>query len=142
MEHTQILPAEPSPSALAAFLLAQPRASLEALTEALVATLDVQDAPDVEDEPDFRPRSDGLPGDLDDHESAGDERDAAWIEWERLPAARKKAHNHIGGDTEDDELAGDETDGNCAEDEEGFHTAYGGGPGCEISDPGGYDEGY
>lgn len=42
----------------------------------------------------------------------------------------------LGGDP-DVEANGDEEDGTGAEDEEGGHTIYGAGPGCEISDPGG-----
>ncbi len=37
----------------------------------------------------------------------------------------------------DVEANGDEEDGDGAEDEEGGHTYYASGPGCEISDPGG-----
>jgi hypothetical protein len=37
----------------------------------------------------------------------------------------------------DIEADGDEADGTGAEDEEGGHTFYASGPGCEISDPGG-----
>lgn len=54
----------------------------------------------------------------------------------------------IDGDP-DVELNGDEQDGTGAEDEEGGHTVYAAGPGCEISDPGGcehdgreYEDGY
>jgi hypothetical protein len=37
----------------------------------------------------------------------------------------------------DIEPNGDEEDGSGAEDEEGAHTYYASGPGCEIGDPGG-----
>jgi hypothetical protein len=37
----------------------------------------------------------------------------------------------------DVEANGDEEDGTGAEDEEGGHSVYGAGPGCEIGDPGG-----
>jgi hypothetical protein len=39
----------------------------------------------------------------DDSEAGGDERDAAWIEWERMAPATRKRGNHAGSENEDDE---------------------------------------
>lgn len=140
MEHSLIAPTDASPSALAALLLSYPREHLEALTEALVATLDVQDAPNVEDEPDFMPHGDGLPGDPGDHEPGGDEEAGAWVEWTTMRGSQKGGHNLLSGhedDEEDDAAEEDDPSGLC--DEDGVNT---GGPsifelqgaGCPIAD--------
>lgn len=49
----------------------------------------------------------------DDSEAAGDEADAAWIEWQSLPSATRRAGGHGGVHSEDDE----EDDEDCAIDD-------------------------
>lgn len=85
MEHTHILPAPPpSPVALAAVLLSYPREHLAALTEALTTALDV-----IDGDPDLEP--------------AGDEKDAAWIEWHALAPAWRRGPLTTPGHEDDEE---------------------------------------
>jgi hypothetical protein len=104
--------------------------------EVLVTLLDVWDGdPDEEtDDPDLEP--------------AGDEKDAAWIEWNTMRGSQKRGPNILATQNEDDEdddpaePDGDETDGNGAEDEPcAWFAAYDRGPGCEVADPGIADTG-
>lgn len=121
---------------------------LGSFIEVAIGLLDVAD-PDP-DEPDYRPRSDGLPGDPDDTEPSADRSDQAWIEWDtrgRHKAAfggevmARSIHGQIlHEDAEDDDPAEeDDPSGQCDEDEVNTlqWLACGGGPGCNISDPGG-----
>ena len=77
------------------------------VVETLMDLLDIIDRATNPDEPDFSPCSDGLPGDPGDHESAGDEKDCAWIEWTQLPPSLRRAQNVMGTWNEDDEDGGD-----------------------------------
>lgn len=116
----------------------QDRKVIEAMIEALIATLD---------------QMDGDP----DSEPTGDELDAAWPEWDRRSADGKKAGREIApstsaslwhASTEDDEQDDfpEEDDPSGMNDEDGINTGgewiYGRhGPGCPISDPGGSEDG-
>jgi len=66
----------------------------------------------AEDEPDFRPVSDGLPGDPDDTDLGADDEPGAYAEWTSMPPATRKAGTCMvdGCGHEDDEAAGDEQD--------------------------------
>jgi hypothetical protein len=130
MEHTRILPAGRPYRACAAIVARYPRKEIEALTEALIESLDGFD--DTEDVPDFSPRSDGQPGDPGDHELAGDEQDIAWPEIGSN--GRQPLSSLYFGQNEDDE----EDDPSGVHDEDGINTLHGvghdTGPGCIISD--------
>lgn len=126
MKHTRILPAERPYRACAAIVARYPRCEIEALAEALIESLDGFD--DNEDVPDFRPRSDGMPGDADDHEPGGDEEEAAWAEPRTLGSANLTLmFGHE--DAEDDDPAGQ-----YDEDAYTGRQPKGDGPGCLISD--------
>jgi hypothetical protein len=103
-------PAAPLMRLLASF----DRPKVEAFAEISVALLDLMED-DHEDVPDFRPRSDGLPGDPGDHEKGGDEEQGAWVEWTSKPAITRrktKAETTLGeeDDEESDDDAGVEDD--------------------------------
>lgn len=105
--------------------------------EVLVTLLDVWDGdPDEEDD--------------DPAEAAGDEKDAAWIEWHTMRGSQKRGPSILATDNEDDEdddpAEEDDDSGQCTEDEisSGGGTYGWGGPlaaGCPISDPGIADSG-
>lgn len=126
MEHIRILPSERPYRACAAIVARYPREEIEALTEALIDSLDGFD--DCEDVPDFRPRSDELPGDPLDHEPAGDEEAAAWAE----PFTLGGASVALMFGHEDDEE--DDPSGQYDEDCYTGLPPKGDGPGCIISD--------
>jgi hypothetical protein len=94
----------PSP-AIMAILSRFDRPTLEAFLTVAVDLLDTFD-PDPEAEPVTWPNDpsaafkSNLP---DDCEAVGDERDVAWIEWERMAPVKRKHANHAGSDNEDDE---------------------------------------
>lgn len=125
------------------------RARLEGWIESAVGLLDALDSPEDPDTPDYRPRSDGLPGDPADHESAGDDKDIACLEWSGLSPHQRRAGRMswgsndaaawVGGPNEDDE--DDDPSGQC--DEDGVNTNLSAmqqpGPGCAFSDPGGVE---
>ena len=76
-----------------------------------------------------------------DAEQAGDEQDAAWIEWLTLHGSKKRGPNIVAGheDGEDDDPAEeDDPSGQC--DEDGINTggwqSFPSGPGCGICDDG------
>lgn len=105
--------------------------------EVLVELLDACDGdPDEEtDDPDL--------------EAAGDENDAAWIEWHTMRGSQKRGPNILATRNEDDEdddpAEEDDPSGQC--DEDGVNTGntiglFGDGPGCGIADSGiGDDDG-
>ncbi len=139
MEHSTI-PVPPDHAVLRDI----PAAMLADTIERLIAELDTREAPLVEDTPMFPGSAgfvdlgDDLAGDIEDAEqeddccTAGDDAGTAY-----LPGSRfSRASDGLPGDPDDTEPNGDEKDGNNAEDEV-LHSAYGGGPGCPISDPGG-----
>jgi hypothetical protein len=126
----------PSPAVMA-ILSRFDRPTLEAFLTVAVDLLDTLD-PDSEAEPTTWPNDPAavsvtnLP---DDSEAVGDERDVAWIEWDRMAPVKRKHGNYAGSDNEDDE--DDDPTGHC--DEDGINTElrvlrqdYG--PGCKISD--------
>lgn len=110
------------------------RATIASAVEVLVCVLDTLDGD-----------SDNEPGGDDEPLSAnGDSTDVAWIEWDAMAPALKGVHNVTGvpdEDAEEDDPAGQH-------DEDGINTMAGwpcsrlDGPGCPISDPGGYDDGF
>lgn len=118
------------------------RDKLGAAIEVMIALLDLTQ-PDTEAEPMTWPEDcraidcAHLP---DDSESAGDEDDAAWIEWHAMHPNQRRGPNRTAGQ-EDDEAAGDEEDGDFAEDEPCARFAeLLDGPGCSVADPGEDDE--
>jgi hypothetical protein len=137
-------PAAPLMRLLASF----DRQKVEAFAEISVALLDMYDAPADPDEPSFETQqSDGRPGDPEDHESGGDEEEAAWIEWHTQHAGTRSQCQIAGheDDEEDDpredggdtEPNGDEADYSMAEDEPVSASAVlDRGAGCPIGDPG------
>lgn len=103
----------------------------------IVDRLDLSDAILDPDAPLFDASiSDGKPGNEGDAEDNGDGQDSSWTEWHTRGRLKDNPGVHDSRLLhEDDEAMGDEQDGTCAEDEEGFHTAFGSGPGCVIGDP-------
>jgi hypothetical protein len=105
--------------------------------EVLVELLDAWDGdPEIEDD--------------DPAEAAGDEKDAAWIEWHTMRGSQKRGPNILATQNEDDEeddpAEEDDEPGQCTEDEISCGgMIYGwGGPqaaGCPISDTGIADDG-
>lgn len=77
---------------------------------------------------------------VDDAEIVGDEHDVAWGESDRNWSARQFDTMQAGSkheDAEEDDHSGDHA---SEDDPSGFmSTRWGAGPGCPISDPGGYD---
>jgi hypothetical protein len=111
------------------------RQHLEAFMKVPVELMDVIDAtrtPSLAEAIDARQHEAGLP---EDAEPAGDEQDAAWVEWTSMRGSQKPGANLTTGHEDDEE---DAPPGQC--DEDGIHTdfalGFGGGPGCKISDPG------
>ncbi|MGD9664716.1 MAG: hypothetical protein AB7U34_05880 [Novosphingobium sp.] len=101
-----------------------PRALAELLATVLIDGMDACDGDaDLEDG-------------NDREASAGDDADAAWIEWHNLRSYQKGGHCIAAGheDSEDDDPAG-------VHDEDGQNTGFAvgrySGPGCPIADPGG-----
>lgn len=91
-------------------------AEIGAAIEVLIDTLAMLEPP-AEDEPDFRPISDGLPGDSltgDGEHDGTDQGDQSAIEWDQLPAAAKRFAIGGGGvfleDDEEDDPAGEDDD--------------------------------
>lgn len=99
---------------------------------------------------------DGNPDTEDDDpdEVQGDERDCAWIEWDKMAPTMRGVGNVMGvnnEDAEDDDAAEDDDppeeddhSGQCSEDEISTGPGHWGGcgsavagPGCPLSDPGG-----
>jgi hypothetical protein len=87
----------PPMPAVARILARYDRDKLEAFIAVAIDLIDTLDQPHDPDAPDFRPCSDGLPGDPDETERAGDEKDMSWPE--RI--AQHRAGPNMG--TEDDE---------------------------------------
>lgn len=96
------------------------RDELDNAIEVLVTLLDVWDGdPDEEtDDPDLEP--------------AGDEKDAAWIEWHTMRGSQKRGPNILATQNEDDE--DDDPAGQYDEDSYTGTRPNGHGPGCVISD--------
>jgi hypothetical protein len=94
---------EVPPAALMRILSRFERSQLAGFVEVAIGLLDVAE-PDP-DEPDFSPRSDGLPGDPSDHEPTGDEEGGAYIEWHAMRGSQKRGPNLIARleDDEDDD---------------------------------------
>jgi hypothetical protein len=98
------------------------------IAEAITVLIDVLDLmggdPEAEDNGDAEP--------------AGDERDAAWIEWNSMRGSQKRGPNILAGHEDDEE---DDPPGQCDEDEINTHDQWlqmgHFGPGCTISDAGG-----
>jgi hypothetical protein len=133
----------PPMPAVARILARYDRPSLEAFIAIAIDLADTMDVPTDPDEPDFTPRSDGMPGDPLDHEPPGDENDAAWVEWHALRGSQKHGPNMNVGE-EDDERGGDEHDHDGTEDDNPYigtramqRSHCGDGAGCPISEPGG-----
>lgn len=125
-----------------------------AAVEGLIDLLDKRFAPFDPDEPDFSRHSDALPGDPDDAEPDDDAKgDPAWVEWgtrgrhkQRLGAYEMIISRHE-DDEDDDPAEEDDPSGQCSEDEISCGPGSWGaleraGPGCDLSDPGGGDNGY
>ncbi len=77
----------PPMPAVARILARYDRDKLEAFIAVAIDLIDTLDGPLDPDTPDYRPCTDGLPGDPDEAEHAGDERDLSWpnrIAQERL----------------------------------------------------------
>lgn len=145
--HEQFAP--PPPAAVSRVLATFGRAELAGFIAVAIDLLDLAE-PDPEG-PDFRPCSDGLPGDPDDTEANGDDHgDTAWIEWQtrgshKLDAglsermARRENGTMLREDDEDNDPAeddGDSADGDFAEDEPAARFGFiAHGPGCIVSDP-------
>lgn len=109
--------------------------------EVLVALLDIWDGdPDAEDD--------------DPAEAAGDEKDAAYVEWHTMRGSQKRGPNILPTQNEDDEdddpAEEDDPQGERSEDEISCGPGHWGGlysdfryagPGCAISDAGVADDG-
>ena len=87
----------PPMPAVARILARYDRDKLEAFIAVAIDLIDTLDGPYDADAPDFRPCSDGKPGDADEAELAGDEKDMSWPN--RI--AQDRAGANMG--TEDDE---------------------------------------
>ena len=83
--------------AVARILARYDRDKLEAFISVAIDLIDTLDGPHDPDTPDYRPYSDGLPGDVDEAEHAGDERDMSWPN----RVGQDRAGSNMG--TEDDE---------------------------------------
>ena len=91
--------------AVARVLASYDRAQLASFIEVAIGLLDLAEN-DHEDVPDFRPRSDGMPGCplSDGLETTGDEEEGAWVEWTSKPANLRRTGQHeIAARHEDDE---------------------------------------
>jgi len=100
------------------------REKIESTIEVMIALLDIADQPDDPDVPDFRPRSDGLPGDPVDHGPGGDEERGAWLEppedWSQLlVGTRQTAHFQDDEDSEDDDPAEEDSEDICSAHDDG-----------------------
>lgn len=143
-------PSVPPMPAVARILSRYDRPTVEAFLAVAIDLLDTLDGPADPDQPDFRPRVDGMAGDPEDGEPTGDEGDWAWPEWDRRDPYGKRAGVEADalsncGRTEDDEQDDHDEDDDPAgqADEDGVNTgsrtfwrhgvAYNG-PGCPISD--------
>jgi len=138
MGHIQQFPGMLPPMPTVARVLGQfDRDKLGAAIEVMIALLDIAE-PDPEAEPITWPedvRAVDREHLHDDSEAAGDEDDAAWIEWAGMNRHQRRGANQTAGQ-EGDEADGDEQDGDYAEDEPcTMFAAMRSGPGCRIADP-------
>ena len=130
--------APPPAAAVSRVLATFARADLESFIAVAIDLLDLAE-PDPEG-PDFRPCSDGLPGDPGDTEGNGDDQgDQSAIEWTTMRGPQKRGPNIAGHEDDEDndpaEDDGDAADGDFAEDEAAARFGFiRHGPGCMVSD--------
>jgi len=140
MESIEVLPGQTTAlmPAVVRILSRFDREQLVGFLTVAIDLLDLADALHDPDAPDFAARSDGLPGEPDDHEASGDERDCAWPEWRprrgRIPNSPELPGYAIGAyeDAEEDDAAG-QYDEDCFTGPRPRGRWFG--PGCTISDP-------
>lgn len=108
--------------------------SLTAIQEVsgLAASIIIDRLNQVDGDPDIE--------DDDPDEVQGDEKDCAWIEWDKMAPTLKGVQNVMGVNNEDAE--DDDPAGQYDEDCYTGPTPRDGGAGCPISDPGEYEDGF